>query len=88
MDLFKIDFLTVRLIDIIDILVVAFLLYKLYTLLRGGVAINIFIGLITSVELAVPEKQGAGYCSRCKSLPANVEGKNGSNNCYCQIIGA
>lgn len=47
MDLFKIGFLTIRLIDIIDIGIVAFLLYKLYTLLRGGVAINIFIGLLS-----------------------------------------
>ena len=51
MDLFKIDFLTVRLIDIIDVLIVAFLLYKLYTLLRGGVAINIFIGLLSVYAL-------------------------------------
>src|SRR5436190_17857911 len=47
MDLFKIGFLTIRLIDIFDIGIVAFLLYKLYNLLRGGVAINIFIGLLT-----------------------------------------
>lgn len=43
---FQIGFLTVRLLDIIDILLVAFLLYKLYSLLKGGVAINIFIGII------------------------------------------
>ncbi len=47
MELFKIGFLTVRLLDIIDIMIVAFLLYKLYQLLRGGVAINIFIGLLS-----------------------------------------
>lgn len=47
MDLFHIGFLTVRLIDIIDIGIVTFLLYKLYNLLRGGVAVNIFIGLLT-----------------------------------------
>jgi diadenylate cyclase len=35
------------LLDIIDILLVAFLLYKLYELLKGGVAMNIFIGLIS-----------------------------------------
>lgn len=51
MDLFKIGFLTIRLIDIIDIGIVAFLLYKLYTLLRGGVAINIFIGLLSVYAL-------------------------------------
>ncbi len=46
MDLFHIGFLPVRLIDIIDILIVTFLLYKVYSLLRGGVAVNIFIGLL------------------------------------------
>ncbi|MCC7231630.1 MAG: TIGR00159 family protein [Bacteroidia bacterium] len=51
MDLFHIGFLTVRLIDIIDIGIVTFLLYKLYNLLRGGVAINIFIGLLTVYAL-------------------------------------
>ncbi|MFM9027979.1 MAG: TIGR00159 family protein, partial [Bacteroidota bacterium] len=51
MDLFHIGFLTVRLIDIIDILLVTFLLYRLYHLLRGGVAINIFIGLLTVYAL-------------------------------------
>lgn len=47
MEIFKIGFLSVRLLDILDILIVAFLLYKLYQLLRGGVAINIFIGLLS-----------------------------------------
>src|ERR1041385_1735690 len=44
MELFHIGFLPVRLIDFVDILIVTFLLYKLYSLLRGGVAVNIFIG--------------------------------------------
>ena len=47
MDLFHIGFLTIRIIDLIDIAIVTFFLYKLYNLLRGGVAINIFIGLLT-----------------------------------------
>lgn len=47
MDLFHIGFLTIRLIDFIDVFIVTFLLYKLYNLLRGGVAVNIFIGLLT-----------------------------------------
>jgi uncharacterized protein (TIGR00159 family) len=51
MDLFHIGFLTIRVIDIIDILIVTFLLYKLYNLLRGGVAVNIFIGLLTVYAL-------------------------------------
>ena len=47
MDLLRIGFLTIRFIDLLDIAIVTFLLYKLYNLLRGGVAINIFIGLLT-----------------------------------------
>jgi diadenylate cyclase len=47
MEIFHIGFLTIRLLDIIDMLLVAFLLYKLYELLKGGVAMNIFIGLVS-----------------------------------------
>jgi diadenylate cyclase len=50
MDLFKFGFLTIRLLDIIDIALVAFLLYWFYTLVRGGIAIKIFI-LILAVYL-------------------------------------
>ena len=38
-------FITIRFLDILDILMVAFLLYQLYMLIRGTVAFNIFIGL-------------------------------------------
>jgi uncharacterized protein (TIGR00159 family) len=47
MELFEIGFLKVRLLDILDILLVAFLVYKLYELLKGGVAMNILIGLVS-----------------------------------------
>ena len=47
MELFHIGFLTVRLLDIIDVLIVAWVLYKLYRLLKGGVAMNILIGILT-----------------------------------------
>lgn len=46
MEIFNIGFLPVRFLDLLDILLVAFLLYKLYELLKGGVAMNIFIGLV------------------------------------------
>lgn len=39
-------FIELRLFDIIDILLVASLLYGLYYLLRGTVAINIFLGIV------------------------------------------
>lgn len=44
--LFKIGFIDVKFVDIIDILLVGFLLFQLYKLLRGGLAFNIFIGLL------------------------------------------
>jgi len=47
MEIFHIGFLSIRLLDVLDILLVAFLLYKLYELLKGGVAMNIFIGLVS-----------------------------------------
>ncbi len=46
MEIFHIGFLSVRLLDILDILLVAFLLFKIYQLLKGGAAINIFIGIV------------------------------------------
>lgn len=39
------DFLSFSFADVLDILLVAFLLYNLYKLLKGTVAINIFIGI-------------------------------------------
>jgi diadenylate cyclase len=45
-DLFKIGFLTITLSDVIDIAIVSFIFYKLYTILRGTVAAQIFVGLI------------------------------------------
>jgi len=41
-----IGFLKFRAIDIIDILLVAALMYQVYRLLRGSLAFNIFIGLV------------------------------------------
>ncbi len=40
------DFLEISLLDIIDIVLVTILLFYLYKLLRGSVAINIFIGIV------------------------------------------
>lgn len=45
-DLFKIGFLTITLSDIIDITIVSFIFYKLYSTLRGTVAAQIFVGLL------------------------------------------
>lgn len=43
---FKIGFLDVRLLDILDILLVGTLMYQIYKLLRGSLAFNIFIGFL------------------------------------------
>jgi diadenylate cyclase len=40
-------FITLRWLDIVDILLVAFLLFQLYSLIKGTGAINIFIGIIS-----------------------------------------
>jgi diadenylate cyclase len=43
---FDIGFLPVRIVDIVDILVVGYLMYRVYKLLRGSIAFNIFIGML------------------------------------------
>ena len=45
-ELFKIGFLTINFSDLLDVLIVSFIVYKLYTLLRGTIAAQIFIGLL------------------------------------------
>lgn len=42
-----IGFITIRILDVIDILLVAFLLYQMYNLIKGTTAINIFIGIFS-----------------------------------------
>jgi uncharacterized protein (TIGR00159 family) len=42
-----IAFITIRFLDILDIILVAFLLYQLYRLIKGTVAFNIVIGLFS-----------------------------------------
>jgi diadenylate cyclase len=52
MELFKIGFLEVKIIDIIDILIVAYVFYKLYTVMRGTIASQIFFALILIIGLS------------------------------------
>ena len=40
------DFLDLRILDIVDIVLIAALLYYLYKLVKGTVAVNIFIGIV------------------------------------------
>ncbi len=51
MGLFDIGFVTVRLVDILDILLVTLLFYKLYQSLRGRIALRI-IGIVMGIFLA------------------------------------
>jgi diadenylate cyclase len=44
--LFRIGFLTVHWADILDVLVVAFVFYRLYLLMRGTITMQIFVGLV------------------------------------------
>lgn len=46
MDLFSVGFLHVSLVDLIDIALVSFIFYKLYMVMRGTVAAQIFVGLV------------------------------------------
>lgn len=44
--LIDIRFLDIKIWDILDILIVSYLIYRIYLLLKGSVAFNIFIGLM------------------------------------------
>lgn len=44
--LLDIGFLNFRIWDVVDILVVGYLIYQVYRLLRGSVAFNIFVGVV------------------------------------------
>ncbi len=45
--LFHVGFLEVKWIDIVDVCLVAFLIYQFYKLLRGSIAMRIFVGLLS-----------------------------------------
>ena len=44
--LFKIGFLEVSWVDLVDIALVSILLYQVYKLIRGSIAVNIFLGIL------------------------------------------
>lgn len=46
MELFRIGFLSVTLIDLVDIALVSFIFYRLYLAVQGTIAIQIFAGLV------------------------------------------
>ena len=43
---FKIGFLEVSWVDFVDIALVSILLYQVYKLIRGSIAVNIFLGIL------------------------------------------
>lgn len=45
--LFQIDFLEVSWVDLVDIALVSILLYQVYKLIRGSIAVNIFLGILS-----------------------------------------
>lgn len=46
MEVFHIGFLPVRLLDVLDICIVTFLLFKIYQVLKDSVAVSIFLGIL------------------------------------------
>ncbi|MCX6150181.1 MAG: diadenylate cyclase CdaA [Ignavibacteriales bacterium] len=51
-DLFKIGFLTITFLDVVDVLIVAYIIYNVYGFIKGTIAAQIFIGLIIVVLLS------------------------------------
>ncbi len=52
MELFRIGFLSVGIADIMDIALVSFIFYRLYLVMRGTIAAQIFIGLILIIAVS------------------------------------
>ena len=46
MDVFTIGFITITWVDILDVLLVSFLFYRLYVAMRGTIAAQVFLGLM------------------------------------------
>jgi diadenylate cyclase len=51
--LFRIGFLSFTVVDLIDITIVAFVLYRLYAVMRGTIASQIFVGLILIIGVSL-----------------------------------
>ena len=47
----QIGFLPIRLLDVLDILIVGYLFFQIYKLLKGSIAFNIFIGVVAAFIL-------------------------------------
>jgi len=51
-EIIKIGFLSITFLDVLDVFLVTFIVYKLYTVVRGTIAAQIFIGLIIILILS------------------------------------
>lgn len=51
-EIFKIGFLPFTFLDLIDIILVSIIIYKLYTIIKGTIAAQIFIGLVIILFLS------------------------------------
>lgn len=51
-EIFKIGFLPFTFLDLIDIILVSMIIYKLYTIIKGTIAAQIFIGLVIILFLS------------------------------------
>ena len=51
--MFQIEFLRIGVVDLIDIAIVAFVLYRLYASMRGTIAAQIFVGLVLILAVSV-----------------------------------
>lgn len=51
--LFRVGFLPITIIDVVDVLIVSAIIYNLYQFLKGGVAIRMFIGLLLILFFSV-----------------------------------
>ena len=52
LELFKIGFVSVGLADVVDVLLVSYIFYRLYLAMRGTIAIQIFVGLLLVLGLS------------------------------------
>lgn len=51
-DIFHIGFLKITILDILDVAIVSYIVYKLYTFIKGTIASQIFVGLIIIMMLS------------------------------------
>lgn len=52
MELFKIGFLSVGVADLLDVALVSFIFYRLYLVMRGTIAAQIFVGLVLIIAFS------------------------------------